>query len=207
MQAVILGKKMMHRIHYPSNINHKVINSLRPRSFLVDQEGVKKFVDLLSSRERHLLLQELNYRKDSSIQLIFDSNEKQDIAPNIKQLKQIAIYQAIPFIGFGFLDNLIMILAGDYIDTKIGITLGISTMTAAGLGNAISDVAGVGSAWYVENLASKVGVEYPKITSFQAEMLRTRVCIQLGRMLGVFFGCVIGITPLLFLPTREKSKD
>ena len=42
----------------------------------------------------------------------------------------------IPFIGFGFLDNALMIIAGDYIDTTIGVTLGISTMAAAGFGMA-----------------------------------------------------------------------
>jgi len=207
MKAFVSGKRMMHRVHYPYPLGNKIVNTLRPRSFLADREGVKGFVDLLGSKERQMLFDELNYRKDSSIQLIIEMKENEKLAPTVKQLKQIAFHQAIPFIGFGFLDNLIMILAGDYIDTKIGITLGISTMTAAGLGNAISDVAGVGSAWYVENLAAKVGVEYPKITPVQAEMFRTRMCIQFGRMLGVFLGCLIGISPLLFIPTREKSKD
>ena len=36
--------------------------------------------------------------------------------------------------GFGFLDNLIMIMAGEYIDLTLGATLGISTMAAAALG-------------------------------------------------------------------------
>jgi hypothetical protein len=36
----------------------------------------------------------------------------------------------------------------------IGMTLGISTMAAAALGNTISDVAGIGSAWY-ETFLSK----------------------------------------------------
>ena len=40
----------------------------------------------------------------------------------------------IPFVGFGFLDNALMIIAGDYIDTTIGVALGISTMAAAGFG-------------------------------------------------------------------------
>ncbi|XP_017488877.1 PREDICTED: G2/mitotic-specific cyclin-B2-like, partial [Rhagoletis zephyria] len=48
-----------------------------------------------------------------------------------------------------------MIIAGDYIDLTLGVTLGISTMAAAGLGNALSDVAGVGSAYYVERIADK----------------------------------------------------
>ena len=35
---------------------------------------------------------------------------------------------------------------GEYIDTTIGVTLGISTMAAAGIGNMISDLAGLGLA-------------------------------------------------------------
>ena len=46
---------------------------------------------------------------------------------------------------------------GDYIDlTTIGSMFGISTMAAAGIGNTISDVAGVGSAQFVESFAQKV---------------------------------------------------
>jgi len=37
-------------------------------------------------------------------------------------------------------DNFIMIMAGDAIEASIGITLGLSTMAAAGFGNAFSDV-------------------------------------------------------------------
>lgn len=35
-------------------------------------------------------------------------------------------------------------LQGDYIDTTLGVTLGISTMAAAALGNWISDLSGIG---------------------------------------------------------------
>lgn len=44
---------------------------------------------------------------------------------------------AIPFVGFGFLDNLIMILAGDYIDAKLGAAFAISTMAAAGVAHTL----------------------------------------------------------------------
>ena len=37
--------------------------------------------------------------------------------PSYDTLKIIAIGQAIPFIGFGFMDNAILIVAGDAIDT------------------------------------------------------------------------------------------
>ena len=46
-------------------------------------------------------------------------------------------------VGFGFMDNIIMIQAGDLIDQHLGVTLGISTLTAAALGNVCSDSSGV----------------------------------------------------------------
>lgn len=48
------------------------------------------------------------------------------------------IVNSIPFIGFGFLDNFFMIIAGDYIESSIGVYMCLSTMAAAALGNTIS---------------------------------------------------------------------
>lgn len=127
--------------------------------------------------------------------------------PTLKQYQQIFMYQALPFVGFGFLDNLIMILAGDYIDATLGVTFGISTMAAAGLGNAISDVAGIGSAWYVESICSKVGIEIPNLTEEQEDMKSTRYTVQLGRVVGIVVGCIIGMFPLLFLPAKKKEEE
>ena len=80
-------------------------------------------------------------------------------------------------------------------------------MAAAGLGNALSDIAGVGSAYYVEQFAAKIGVRSPELTIVQLQMARTRWAIQLGRAFGVTIGCIIGMFPLLFLPTKDKDKD
>jgi Transmembrane protein 65 len=44
------------------------------------------------------------------------------------------IINALPFVGFGFLDNFTMIIAGDYIEHTLGIFMSISTMAAAALG-------------------------------------------------------------------------
>ena len=61
-----------------------------------------------------------------------------------KQKYAVFVNQTVPFIGFGFMDNAIMILAGDKIDMTLGLSLGLSTMAAAGLGNLLSDVCGIG---------------------------------------------------------------
>jgi hypothetical protein len=49
----------------------------------------------------------------------------------------------LPFIGFGFLDNFIMITVADRIEESIGVVLCLSTMAAAGMGNMVSDLAGM----------------------------------------------------------------
>ena len=99
-----------------------------------------------------------------------------------------------------------MILAGDYIDATLGVTFGISTMAAAGLGNAISDVAGIGSAWYVEKICSKVGIETPEMTEAQEDLKSTRFTVQMGRVVGIVVGCLIGMFPLLFLPAKKQEE-
>jgi len=42
------------------------------------------------------------------------------------------------------MDNAIMIIAGETIEVKLGLVLGITTMASAAIGNLLSDVAGVG---------------------------------------------------------------
>lgn len=63
---------------------------------------------------------------------------------------------------------------GDYIDITIGTGLGITTMTAAALGNTVSDLAGIGSAWYVENIAVKIGIKAPELSPEQLEGMAAR---------------------------------
>ncbi|VDL88649.1 unnamed protein product [Schistocephalus solidus] len=51
----------------------------------------------------------------------------------------VFLASASPFIGFGFMDNFVMIIAGEYIDLTFATVFGFSTMAAAGLGNLISN--------------------------------------------------------------------
>lgn len=121
----------------------------------------------------------------------------------------MSLANAIPFIGFGFLDNFIMIIAvsiacgtfsedfkcrfinicliwqGDSIETGMSAYITLSTMAAAALGNTFSDVIGVGSAYYVERVASLVGLGAPKLSPVQLDMTISRrfsnlVCMNLA---------------------------
>ncbi|XP_044733767.1 transmembrane protein 65 [Chrysoperla carnea] len=123
--------------------------------------------------------------------------------PSTKDLWSLAITNAIPFIGFGFLDNFVMLLAGDYIDYHLNSFLVISTMGAAALGNTFSDVLGIGSAYYVERAANKIGFKPPNLTPIQLDMRSSRWAANLGRVIGVTIGCFLGMIPLLFSSPKE----
>lgn len=60
--------------------------------------------------------------------------------PTKKQLRELFVISAVPMIGFGFMDNFIMIQAGGYIDSTLGVKFGLATMTAAAMGQVVSDV-------------------------------------------------------------------
>ena len=49
-----------------------------------------------------------------------------DFKPSMTQCRICFIHNAVPFIGFGFLDNAVMIVAGDYIDSTLGVAFHIS---------------------------------------------------------------------------------
>ena len=116
------------------------------------------------------------------------------------------VAQAIPFIGFGFMDNAIMILAGEYIEMKIGAAFALSTMAAAGLGNLISDIAGVGVSNHIEVMAERMGFRTPELTKAQQNTTGARMAKVLGAVIGITVGCLIGMFPLLFFD-RDKEEE
>ncbi|KAL8562320.1 hypothetical protein ACOMHN_037276 [Nucella lapillus] len=167
---------------------------------LYDEEAAREFVFALGQEERDRLLNELHKFSGAKTS---DSSSK----PTTTQLRLVCLHQALPFIGFGFLDNFLMIVAGEYIDVTLGAALGISTMAAAGFGNMISDVAGVGSAYYVESFVAKFGVRTPHLNPNQVDMKSTRWASSLGKVIGVAIGCFLGMCPLLFFQSKDESSQ
>ncbi|KAF7995156.1 hypothetical protein HCN44_004628 [Aphidius gifuensis] len=127
--------------------------------------------------------------------------------PQKKDLLRVSFANAIPFVGFGFLDNFIMIIAGEHIEAQLGVFISLSTMAAAALGNTISDILGIGSAYYVELMAQKIGFKPPKLTPIQLDLPRSRRAANLGRVIGVTIGCILGMTPLLWLEKKSDKKE
>ena len=113
-------------------------------------------------------------------------------------LKSVALSQMYPFIGFGFLDNALMLAFGETIESSVGLSLGLSTMAAAAIGNTLSDVCGVGLANKIEYWCAKFGLtEEVTMTTGQAKEMRVVVARLGGAMTGVTIGCIVGSFPLL----------
>ncbi|XP_010864036.1 transmembrane protein 65 [Esox lucius] len=174
-----------------------------PREPLNSPQRAKEFIYSLHAKERTCLLRELQSFESMAI-----AQETQETSPLTRaQIKYVLLHNAIPFIGFGFLDNAIMIAAGTQIELSIGVTFGISTMAAAALGNLVSDLAGLGLAGYVEALASRLGMQVPDLTPKQVDMWQTRVSSHMGKGIGVTIGCILGMFPLFFLGDEEEEES
>lgn len=131
---------------------------------------------------------------------VCQKGEKADICPPSKaQLHQVGLASALPFLGFGILDNAIMIIFGDFLDITFCSTFGFSTMAAAALGNTISDGFGVFSGGAVEDMAYKAGFEAPPLSRAQQALAVTKRHERLGQLFGITIGCLIGMFPLMFI--------
>ena len=124
--------------------------------------------------------------------------------PTSTQLRQHIIKIGIPFVGFGFLDNAVMIIAGSEIESYFGLSLGISAMAAAGLGNTLSDIVGIQAGGAIEALSDRMGIKDPNLTREQLKSKSMRMWTILASMLGITLGCLLGMLPLLFM---NNDKD
>ncbi|XP_047528357.1 uncharacterized protein LOC125065011 [Vanessa atalanta] len=126
--------------------------------------------------------------------------------PSTRELLHLSLANSIPFIGFGFLDNFIMIIAGDSIESSMSAYITLSTMAAAALGNTFSDVIGIGSSYYVERAAALLGLGAPALSPVQLDMPVSRRFANMGRVLGITLGCFLGMIPLLFKDEEKKTE-
>ncbi|KAH8055744.1 hypothetical protein JL722_8092 [Aureococcus anophagefferens] len=105
--------------------------------------------------------------------------------PSRAQLWRLALNVGVPFVGFGFADNLIMILAGDAID---------------------NDIVGIGAGDVIERYANVIlGKSKSKpLTTEQLTHRASRAVKGWASAVGISVGCVIGMFPLLFLGEKKE---
>lgn len=109
-------------------------------------------------------------------------------------------------VGFGAMDNFIMIQAGDIIDTTIGVSFGLATMTAAACGQICSDFSGVCFGGTVEALANRLGLPSAGLTPAQAGLPQVKLLSTASAAAGVVFGCIIGMCSLLFMDLEKAER-
>ena len=116
----------------------------------------------------------------------------------------------VPFVAFGFIDNSVLIYAGDAIDGTVGVALGLSSLAAAAMGQIFSDTSGVLFGSTIEDMVLRLGLTLPQLTPEQQLMRATRFASTAqGKVVGVISGCTLGLGNLLFIDTLavEKAKE
>lgn len=187
-------------------IGKHIASSKGSGGVVVELIGVEKeFTKILPIKKRREL-RELKEKIVSKETSTIATKEKDIAEPTKHALKLHMLNQGIPFVGFGIMDNAILIWAGDQIDISLGVVLGLSTMCAAAIGNIISDVAGVALGTMIEDLCAKLRLPVAKLTNSQRQLRSVRFAGQFGTAFGLTIGCIIGMFPLLFIDTEKREK-
>lgn len=105
------------------------------------------------------------------------------------QVRAVLLSAAVPMIGFGFMDNFIMIQAGSMIDNTLGVQFGLATMTAAALGQVVSDTCGVLFGGTLERVLAIRPIQLSAAQQALPLIPRLRLA---GAVFGVMLGCSIG---------------
>jgi len=131
-------------------------------------------------------------------------DEEAKLATN-QQLRLLLSRTMAPYIGFGIVDNGLMVISGEMIDLYLGTMFGISTMAAAALGNAFSNGIGMGMHGVIERAASKIGLHDPKLTMEQMQQKQVHLVKTGASIVGIITGCLIGMFPLLFMNPSKST--
>ena len=126
-------------------------------------------------------------------------------APTTQQLWRVFCRAAVPMIGFGFTDQTVMLQAGNAIDCTLGVTFGLSTLTAAAFGQVCSDASGVILGGTVERLAQAAGLPSANLTVAQRALPIVGQVKWAGSFIGIIAGCCLGLINLLFIDTGRSS--
>ena len=125
--------------------------------------------------------------------------------PTRTQLWRVFCHAALPMIGFGFTDQTVMIQAGNAIDCTLGVTFGLTTLTAAAFGQICSNASGVVFGGALERFANSMGLPSANLTNAQRKLPLVGRTKLAGSFLGVIFGCTLGLVNLLFIDMNQSS--
>ena len=187
------------------NIN--LLTSAGHNSKGVVEKEIQRILSPESRKELKTLKESLLSKLNKSSPENKTASTKQIVEePSARDLRLHMLNIGLPFIGFGIMDNAILIWAGDQIDITLGVTLGISTMCAAAIGNIVSDIAGVAFGTVIEDFCTKLRLPVAKLTDAQRQLRSVRFSGQFGIAIGLTIGCVIGMFPLLFMDPEKAER-
>lgn len=127
--------------------------------------------------------------------------------PTLPQLRRHFLAAMLPMVGFGFMDNVIMLQAGEAVDASLGVTFGLSTLTAAAVGQIFSDVSGVCFGGVIATVAIKLGFTSTMgLNLAQQQTQQARFVATAGRIIGVILGCLLGMSSLVFMELEESTR-
>jgi len=126
----MLSRRLLVQLKRPLSVSSRraesAFESGFERSSGFENKGAEltEFAAKLNPESRLALENELRRLREESD----DSNgtEIVPVKPSSKECRICFVHNAVPFIGFGFLDNVVMIVAGDYIDSTLGVAFNIS---------------------------------------------------------------------------------
>eukprot|EP00759_Apiculatamorpha_spiralis_P027934 PhF_6_TR30568/c0_g1_i2/m.44919 len=124
----------------------------------------------------------------------------------MRTLLRVAFSAGMPFVGFGFLDNSLMLLAGDFIDSTVGFYFHCSVMASAAMGNVVSGAIGMQVHGVLDRLFQLIGFGMPRLSHDEMELRSVFLAGHIGGTCGIALGLTLGMLPLLFLPDPEEKK-
>ncbi|ANQ06314.1 Uncharacterized protein PCOAH_00008930 [Plasmodium coatneyi] len=122
----------------------------------------------------------------------------------LKKVLNIIFCSSIPMIGFGFMDQFIMIRLGDIFDASIGVSFGISTLCAASFGQLCSDTFGIFFGYVLNYLLQTYKVIQP--AKYDVKNKVYQHCTLVGSVLGILLGCALGMLQLIFIDTTKSER-
>mmetsp|Transcript_105490 Transcript_105490/g.328842 ORF Transcript_105490/g.328842 Transcript_105490/m.328842 type:complete len:310 (+) Transcript_105490:77-1006(+) len=125
--------------------------------------------------------------------------------PAWPQLGKHFVSCALPMVGFGFMDNTILIRAGDAIDRYFGASLQLPSMVAAAWGQVVSDFCGVCCGGCVESVSRRFLMP-PSFSETQLALRTTQLAGTAGAAAGVVVGCLLGMANLLAMDLEESER-
>eukprot|EP00041_Stephanoeca_diplocostata_P008380 m.124517 g.124517 ORF g.124517 m.124517 type:complete len:312 (+) comp17295_c1_seq1:337-1272(+) len=155
-------------------------------------------LNALSHTEKKALAHRLLNETSRPAQSRLGSQGKAIVSVSRQEMVGMFVVTALPMLGFCFVDNFVMICAGEFLEFELGAAFALSTLAAAGLGNLVSDVVGLGAGGVIESAAARTGIVAPNLSRAQQATRAIKGVTMLGSIVGISLGCILGMCPLLF---------